>query len=500
MLKLAKAARTRYIGDIYLDFFEEYKCTTLNLRLLWTDMIITMDEEHIKFVLATGFNHFWRGRRQKERLETFLGDGIFNRDDEHRALARPYFARDRTSDFELFEKYSLATISVAAQSAIAGVPVEVQDLYSRFSIDSAAEFLFGEHLDTLHGSLPVAGKSAMSVKGSATDDDFGSFVQAFERSQEITTNRARRGYFWPVKEIFKDEAVPHAEIISRYLEPIVSRALAHKGTMKRAGLHASADQNTFLEYLTDSTEDPKVIRDQLLNILLASRDTTSCLLTYVTYFMAMHPQVTRKMRAEVLEHCGRHGAPTFDNIKSLRYVHAAINETLRLFPPVPINIRESRENGVLLPNSDPTYPDPDPQPLYFPGSTIVMYFPMHAQRNKALWGPDADEFDPDRWLDERLRKYTDNPMMYTPFSGGPRICLGQNYARNEASYFLVRLLQEFDTFTLASDVQPEGSLPPSEWKTGRGRQSMEKIWPAYAMTLFVKGGLWVRLGKAADGN
>ncbi len=102
-------------------------------------------------------------------------------------------------------------------------------------------------------------------------------------------------------------------------------------------------------------------------------------------------------------------------------MHAAINETLRLFPPVPINIRESRENGVLLPNSDPTYPDPDPQPLYFPGSTIVMYFPMHAQRNKALWGPDADEFDPDRWLDERLRKYTDNPMMYTPFSGGPRI-------------------------------------------------------------------------------
>lgn len=98
-----------------------------------------------------------------------------------------------------------------------------------------------------------------------------------------------------------------------------------------------------------------------------------------------------------------------------------INETLRLFPPVPFNIRESRENGVLLPNADPTYPDSDPRPLYFPAQTVVMYFSMYTQRNPALWGEDADVFDPDRWLDERLHKFTENPMMYTPFSGGPRI-------------------------------------------------------------------------------
>lgn len=65
-------------------------------------------------------------------------------------------------------------------------------------------------------------------------------------------------------------------------------------------------------------------------------------------------------------------------------------------------------------------------------------------------------------------------------------CIGQNYARNEASYFLVRLLQEFDTFSLAPEAQPHGSLPPPSWKEGRGRERIEKIWPAYAMTLFVK--------------
>lgn len=65
-------------------------------------------------------------------------------------------------------------------------------------------------------------------------------------------------------------------------------------------------------------------------------------------------------------------------------------------------------------------------------------------------------------------------------------CLGQNYAYNEASFFLVRLLQQFDTFSLAPEAQPSGSLPPLEWKRRKGRQAEEKIWPAAALTLFVK--------------
>ena len=103
---------------------------------------------------------------------------------------------------------------MASQLASAGVPIEAQDLYSRFSVDSASEFLFGERLDTLHGALPKAEKAAIGSKGSATDDNFGAFVNAFEVSQQITTQRARRGYFWPIKELIHDEAVPHANTIT----------------------------------------------------------------------------------------------------------------------------------------------------------------------------------------------------------------------------------------------------------------------------------------------
>lgn len=86
LFRMMKAFKTAYIMDVYLELFQEYQCTTLNTRILWVDQvrylsqsyyslvypllikIITMDEEHIKFVHATGFNHFWRGRRQKERM------------------------------------------------------------------------------------------------------------------------------------------------------------------------------------------------------------------------------------------------------------------------------------------------------------------------------------------------------------------------------------------------------------------------------------------------
>lgn len=103
-------------------------------------------------------------------------------------------------------------------------------------------------------------------------------------------------------------------------------------------------------------------------------------------------------------------------------MRAVINETLRLFPPVPLNIRESRAEACVLPFSDPTYTEDDHRPLYMPGGTNITYLPLLVQRNKALWGSDADEFDPERWIQpERIAVYVANPTMFTPFSAGPRI-------------------------------------------------------------------------------
>ncbi|KAJ6472705.1 cytochrome P450 monooxygenase CYP63 [Mycena vitilis] len=503
LLRMMKAFKTSYVMDVYLQLFEEYQCTTLNTRILWVDNIITMDQQHSKFVLSTGFGNFWRGHSQKERMETFLGQGIFNRDDEmwkmHRNVARPFFARERVSDFDIFEMYTRRALSLISALSASGQPCEAQDMFARLTLDAASVFLFGTDLRTLEGSLPVAGRTKMGPKGSATSDSWGAFAKAFEMAQQIVTDRGRIGWMWPLFELFKDKNEGNVAVIQEWLDPLVRRAVDDKRMTQRAGINSPVAEKTFMQHLADSTHDPVLIRDQLLSVLLASRDTTACLLTFVAYFMAIYPDVARKLRAEVLEYCGPHGAPTYDNIRDMRYMRAVINEVLRLYPPVPLNVRESRAEPCTLPPSDNSYAQAhaDPRPFYMPGGTTIMYLPLLMQRNPALWGTDADVFDPERWLQpDRIASFVANPTMYAPFSAGPRICLGQNYAYNEASYVLVRLLQEFDTFTLAPEFQPAGSLPPPEWKSRQGRQAVEKIWPAAALTLYVKGGLWIRFGKS----
>ncbi|KAF8811334.1 cytochrome P450 monooxygenase CYP63 [Phlegmacium glaucopus] len=500
LFRMMRAFDSSYILDVYLQLFEEYQCTTLNLRILWCDNIITMDQEHSKFVVATGFQYFWRGDSQKERLESFLGEGIFNRDDEkwklHRAIARPFFARERIADFEIFERHWTRTLAILSSLESSNTPCEAQDLYCRFTLDAASEFLFGKNLDTLSASLPVPG-TAMGPKGSATQDTWGSFTRAFELAEQNVTNRGRLGSIWPLFELLKDKNEEHSKVIRAWLDPLVQDALEDKQRLEKMGVVSPIADKSFMQHLADSTNDPVLIRDQLLNMLLASRDTTACVLTFITYFLAIHPEAAQRLRAEVLEHCGPTSFPTFQQFRDMKYMRAVINETLRLFPPVPLNVRESRSTPCIFPQSDRTHPHTSKQPLYMPPATTVAYFPLLTQRNPALWGDDADNFDPERWIDpERSVKYVANPAMFSPFSSGPRICIGQNYAYNEMSYFLVRLLQQFDRFTLASEVQPEGSLPPAEWKHAKGRQAIEKIWPSAALTLYVKGGLWVRFHRA----
>ena len=94
-------------------------------------------------------------------------------------------------------------------------------------------------------------------------------------------------------------------------------------------------------------------------------------------------------------------------------------------------------------------------------------------------------------------------------------CLGQQFALNEASFILIRILQKYDGFELASDAQPTGSIPPPEWRHQGGRAPREKIWIAQALTMYVKvsnqsiltslcltallqGGAWVRFKKAKE--
>ncbi|KAG2003559.1 cytochrome P450 [Coprinopsis cinerea AmutBmut pab1-1] len=298
--------------------------------------------------------------------------------------------------------------------------------------------------------------------------------------------RAIVGQEWPLAEFLRDTVKPNRDTVDQIIEPIVDKALREASTLGDVE-KVEKGEETLLKHLVSQTKDRRIITDELLNLLVAGRDTTACTLTYSVYMLAENPHVAERLRSEILNKVGEKGRPSYDDIRDMRYLRAFINEVLRLYPPVPFNTRRAINDTVF------TTKDGRP-PLFIPGDTQVGYSVWDMHRRKDLWGPDAHEFDPDRFLDERLHKYlTPNPFIFTPFNAGPRICLGQQFAYHEASFFLIRLLQQFSKFSLAPDAQPAETIPPASWKTCEGRKGMEKIWPGTNLTLIVKGGLWVRM-------
>ncbi|KAH8108379.1 cytochrome P450 monooxygenase pc-1 [Phellopilus nigrolimitatus] len=231
--------------------------------------------------------------------------------------------------------------------------------------------------------------------------------------------------------------------------------------------------------------------DETLNIMIAARDTTAATMTFLTYLLSLHPEVTKRLRGEILEKVGVTRRPSYDDICEMKYLRAVINETLRLCPVVPFDVRQSI-NATTFSNSNP-----GGKPWYIPPRTSVSYSVFMMHRRTDLWGPDAMESDPDRFLDERLSKYlAPNPFIFLPFNAGPRICLGQQFAYNEISFMFVRLLQMFDVFEPNSSAQPPDSHPPQEWKSVPGRQSIERIFPKTHITMYSHKGLWVRMREA----
>ena len=87
--------------------------------------------------------------------------------------------------------------------------------------------------------------------------------------------------------------------------------------------------------------------------------------------------------------------------------------------------------------------------------------------------------------------------MFLPFNAGPRICLGQQFAYNEASTIIVRIAQAFKSIALDMDSNPE-SKPPAAWAMGKGRKAIEKVWVKSHISIYAKGGVWVKMEEADE--
>ncbi|KAE8385776.1 cytochrome P450 [Aspergillus alliaceus] len=460
-LRLAHAVKQKrwveYIAEQYGRYGDTYSQKALGKR-----MITTREPENIKALLATQFKDFSLGTRHRE-FYPLLGDGIFTLDgagwSHARGLLRPQFARDQVADLDLMDGHISRFIDLIPKD---GSSFDIQRLFFLLTIDSATHFLFGESVGALESS--GTGLLGQSSVGSAQG-----FAEAFGTSQEYLSARSRAmGFYWMVNpNEFKESNKRVHEVVDHYVRLAIE---SKKNPDKKS------DRYIFAEALAADNDDPKVLRDNMLNILVAGRDTTASLLSSVFFFVSRQPQIWKRLRQAIIDEFGDSQNPkgeiTQTRLKDVPYLRYVLNETLRLLPPVPLNFRVAVKDTSL-----PVGGGPDGRsPIFVSKGQIVSYSVYAMHRRPDLYGPDPHSFRPERWEENGKRGWD-----YLPFNGGPRICLGQQYALTEASFTLVKLIQRFDTLECAD---PELKQPVI----------------LSALTLSHDRGVKVRLSSSAEKN
>ena len=335
-------------------------------------------------------------------------------------LIRPQFIKDRVSDLHTFENHVQDLLPLLAGSHD-GATVRADDLFFRYTLDAATDFLLGSSVDSL--TNPQA-----------------EFADAFAEVQRFQSLIARSG---PINDwIPRKKFHQNLEILNRFVGQYIDQALAL--SPKEVEEKTKSDEGyTFLHALASYTRDRQVLRDQLVAVLLAGRDTTASGLSWLFYELSRHPQVVEKLRREIAQFVGLNpeNTPTYADLKSMRYLQHTMNETLRLYPLVPYNVRVALQDTTLPrgggPNGD--------EPIGVLKDTPVGYSTLVMQTRPDIYPPPSTGFPPYMdFVPERWDSWTPKSWTYIPFNGGPRICIGQQFALTEMAYTIVRILQTYE--------------------------------------------------------
>jgi len=172
-----------------------------------------------------------------------------------RAMTRPFFSKDRLSDFELFDRHADQVISKMKDRFNEGFAVDIQDVLSRFTLDSATEFLFGKDVKTLSGDLPYP-SACKKVPPCTHPSD--RFALAFNRAQEQMFLRMIYGKFWPLVDFWEDIVAKDKKTINEVTDPLIQAALEKKKAAKGV-YEVNRDESTLLDHLVQQTDGTKIL-------------------------------------------------------------------------------------------------------------------------------------------------------------------------------------------------------------------------------------------------
>lgn len=305
------------------------------------------------------------------------------------------------------------------------------------------------------------------------------FVKAFDAAVDHTSNRFMSPLpaVWKMKRFFnignERKYIKAIETIDQFAMDIIKSKETRTDSKTHEDLLSRFMASSWDMGFVDDQERRKFLRDIIISFVLAGKDSTATALTWFFWLLAGHRHSQHLIHKEfsLLMASSPKIHPlnlTFDDLKNLNYLHAALSESMRLFPPVPINSR--------LTVNDDTLPDG----TYVGKGWFADYSTYAMGRMERLWGSDCREFKPERWLDGNGVYQPFDQFKYPVFHGGFRMCLGKEMAYMQMKSVVVAIMYEFEVEVVDGGGSPERMVDPPY---------------TLSLLLSMKNGLPVRLKK-----
>lgn len=309
-------------------------------------------------------------------------------------------------------------IPILRESAQKNRVVDLQDLLERFAFDNICKLAFNVDPGCLKGVGNYAGSGFMQAFESAATLSAGRFMYLFVFLYKL------KKFFNTGSEMKLRDSI---KIVHEFADNIIRSRLQERVERK--------DEDLLSRFIQDSSNSAEMLRDIVISFILAGRDTTSSLLTWFFWKLSSRPDVVDKILQE-LEQIRKIDSDSdtysFDELREMQYLHAALSEALRLYPPVPVDTK--------LCENDDVWPD---------GTVIkkgwfATYNAYAMGRMESIWGKDCLEYRPERWLDENGVCKQESAFKFPVFHAGPRICLGKDMAYIQMKSVAASVIKRFE--------------------------------------------------------
>jgi len=466
-LEIIRAQKTGTFVDWALKYCRKYQGKPWYLRIIGKEpAVVVCCPEAFEDIQKTQFDAFDKSPFVSEAMYDVLGQGIF-------AISGPLWQHQRKTASHLF------TAQMMQYAMEVVVPEKSEELAKRLEEVSRKEneadrVVSMKRLLDLY-TMDIFAKVGFDVDLHGVESDQNAeLLDSFERTSMRILQRIQQPmWVWKLKRWLnvgpEKQLAEDIKTLDDMIYGVISRSIEEKNR-ERADKSSRKDLITLfmekseVEYTKGihTTMDLKMMRDFVVSFLAAGRETTATTMSWVILMLNRYPKVLERVRQELKEKLpglatGAMRVPTLEDMQQLVYLDATVRETLRLFPVVAVSGRSATRDVYLYEGT-----------LIKAGTRVVM--PHYAMgRMATVWGPDVDEFKPERWIDPNTGKVKAvSPFKFSVFLGGPRVCMGMKFALAEVKISLAKMLSNFDfktvkdpfEFTYSSSItlQIKGSL------------------------------------------